>query len=81
MKYYGKDHGFEDLANAIVYSGVRDYKRALIRLKRNPDSKSAEKAVKECERFLYSSWFEMLTDVHPDYLVRHLKQEIDQKYG
>ena len=81
MKYVGIDHAYEDLANAIVLSGIKEYKRALIRLKRNPDSESAQRAVREGESFLYSPWFEMLTNVHPDYLVRKLKEMIDEKYG
>ena len=51
MKYVGIDHAYEDLANAIVLSGIKEYKRALIRLKRNPDSESAQRAVREGESF------------------------------
>lgn len=80
MKLVGDERGYEDLANAIVLSGVKEYKRALIRLKRHPDSESAKRAVREGEKFLYSHWFEMLTNVHPDYLVRKLKEMIDEKY-
>ena len=80
MIYVGIEHAYEDLANAIVLSGITEYKRALIRLKRNPESKAAQKAVMEGERFLYSSWFETLTDVHPDYLVRKIRKMIDEMY-
>ena len=81
MKYVGIDRAYENLANAIVISGVKEYKRALIRLKRHPDSEAARQAVRRGERFLNSPWFEMLTNVHPDYLVRKLKEMVDEKYG
>ena len=81
MKCVGIERAYEDLANAIVLSGVKDYKKTLIRLKLRPDSESAKRAVREGERFLYSSWFEMLTDIHPDYLVRKLKEMVNEKYG
>ena len=75
MKFIGIKRAYEDLANAIVLSGVEEYGRALARLKRRPDSESAKKAVKKGEGFLFSPWFEMLTDVDPGYLVRKLKEE------
>ena len=74
MKYVGIDRAYEDLAHAIILSGVKEYKRALIRQKRHPKSTSAQRAVRAGEEFLYSPWFEMLTNVHPDYLVRKLKE-------
>lgn len=80
MKLVGSERGYEDLANAIVLSGVEDYKRALIRLKRDPDSEYAKRAVREGEEFLYSPWFEMLTNVDPGYIDRKLKEMVDEKY-
>ncbi|MBQ1492680.1 MAG: hypothetical protein IIZ39_12040 [Blautia sp.] len=71
----GVERAYEDLANAIVLSGVREYKRALSRWKRHPTSESAKLAVEKGERFLQSPWFEMLTDVDPSYLIRKLKEE------
>ena len=49
-------------------------------LKRDPDSKYAKRAVREGEEFLYSSWFEMLTNVDPGYIDRKLKEMVDEKY-
>ncbi len=80
MTYVGKKRSYENLANAIALSGIKDYKRALIRLRRNPDSKSARQAVTNGENFLYSDWFAMLTNVHPDYLIRKLKDLVEEKY-
>lgn len=81
MKYMDEVTAYENLANAIILSAVKEYKRALVRLKRHPDSESAKRAIRENEKFFYSPWFEMLTDLDPDYLVGRLKKMIDEKYG
>ena len=81
MKYVDEVTAYENLANAIIISAVKDYKRALIRLKKHPESESAKRAVKENEQFFYSHWYEMLTDLDPDYLIRRLKDMVDEKYG
>ena len=76
MKVVGENEAWEDLANAIILSAVRDYKRALLHLKRNPDSQSAKRAVEREEQFFYSSWFEVLTDLDPSYLIRKMKEMV-----
>ena len=76
MKVVGEKEAWEDLANAIILSAVRDYKRALLHLKRNPDSQSAIRAVEREEQFFYSSWFEVLTDLDPSYLIRKMKEMV-----
>ena len=81
MKYTGIDEAYHNLANAIVISAARDYKKALIRLKRHPDSESAKRDVERNEKFFYSDWFTILTDVNPDYLTEKMKRIIDEKYG
>ena len=78
MKVVGEQEAWENLANAIVLSAVKDYKVALIRLKRHPDSRSAADDVKRQEKFFYSSWYETLTDLDPDYLIRKLKEMVDE---
>ena len=75
-----QQEAYENLANAIVLSTVKDYKAALIRLKRNPESKSAADDVKRQEKFFYSSWYEVLTDLNPDYLIRKMKDMVDKEY-
>lgn len=76
MKAVGEKEAWENLANAIILSAVKDYKRALLHLKRNPDSQSARRAVEREEQFFYSSWFEVLTDLNPSYLIRKLKEMV-----
>jgi hypothetical protein len=76
MKIIDEKEAWENLANAIVLSAVKDYKRALLHLKRNPDSESAKRAVEREEQFFYSSWFEVLTNLDPSYLIRKMKEMV-----
>lgn len=76
MKMVDDKEAWENLANAIILSAVKDYKRALLHLKRNPDSQSAMRAVEREEQFFYSSWFEVLTNLNPSYLIRKMKEMV-----
>ena len=66
---------YENLANAIILSGVKDYRRALRLLSKNPQSRSAMAAVNEMERFFRSDWYETLTSVDGEMLIRKLREE------
>ena len=64
---------WQDLANAIVLQAVKDYKAALKTLRKNTDHKPARRMVRECERFFHSGWYEMLTDIEPESLLRSVR--------
>lgn len=55
---------YENLANAIVLSAVRDY--------RNSTSKDE---IQSIERFFRSEWFSVLTSVDAEFLIRTLREE------
>ena len=78
MKLVGEREAYENLANAIIKLAADDYKSALIRLKRNPESESAKQDVKRQEKFFYSEWFEVLTDLDPSYLIRKMKEMVNE---
>ena len=78
MKYVGVREAYENLANAIVLSAVEDYKAALIHLKKHPDSKAAQDEVRRHEKFFYSDWYAMLTDLDPGYLIPKMKEMVNE---
>ena len=68
---------WEDLANAIIISAVKEYKRTYKQLLRNPRNKSAQKVLNELEQFFYGRWYAQLTDLDPHYLLERLKEAIE----
>jgi hypothetical protein len=69
----------EKLANAIVLSAVSDYKAALRKINRNPESRSAMQDAMALERFFRSDWYSVLTSVDGEYLMDRLRKEMAEK--
>ncbi len=67
---------YENLANAIILQGVKDYRAAGKKLKRNPKNKDAKLMVEDCERFFCSDWFGQLTSVDGKLLLKKLQEEL-----
>jgi predicted metal-dependent hydrolase len=67
---------YEELANAIVLSAAKDYRKALKRLQRFPRDSNARQVKKECERFFRSGWFATLTSLDGTVLMEKLKAEV-----
>lgn len=67
--------GMERLCQAVIVQAAKDYRTALHTLKRNPASGSAKDTVNEIEKFLRSEYYESLTDVNGEYLIRKLREE------
>lgn len=55
---------YENLANAIVLSAVKDYRRS-----------SSERTMEEIERFFRSNWFRVLTNIDGEWLIKQLRKE------
>jgi len=66
---------YENLANAIVLTAVEDYRKAIKRYSKNPDSKSAKAEVDSLEKFFRSQWYSVLTSVEGEFLIRKLREE------
>ena len=66
---------YQDLATAIVLLAVKDYKKTLRAIWKNPESKFirrkliAQKA--ELEEFFYSDEYRMYCNIDPDKLIKH----------
>ena len=69
---------YERLANAIILSAVSDYRAALKRVKRNQRSKTAIDEALRIEKFFRSPWYQQLTSVDGELLIRRLQDEIRQ---
>ena len=55
---------YENLANAIVLSAVKDYRRS-----------SSKRTMEEIERFFRSGWFRVMTNIDGEQLIRDLRKE------
>ena len=67
---------FEELANAIIVQACRDYREALITLKRFPRDTQARATVSGCESFFRSEWFDILTNLDGEVLMKRIKREV-----
>lgn len=63
------------LSNAIVMQAVKDYRQAWRKLRKRPKNARARAAIEECERFFLSEWFETLTHVNGEIILRKLREE------
>lgn len=66
---------YQNLANAIILSAVKDWRLARRKLKRKPNNKDAKILLEECENFFHSQWYAFLTDVDGEMLIRRLYEE------
>lgn len=65
------------LPEAIIYVAAEDYKETLLYLKKHPGNKAALREIQDLEDFFYSSEFEMITKINPDYLIRKMKEYVN----
>lgn len=65
-----------DLANSIVQQAARDYIDALKKLRRNPGNGPAAESKRALEKFFRSPWYEELTDVDGERLMKMLQKEV-----
>lgn len=65
------------LAEAIVKTAIKDWKKAMRVLKRNPNSYQADVRRINCETFFLSDYFYLLTGVDGNLLLNQLEEEFD----
>lgn len=70
---------WENLANAIVLTAVKDFRTEYKKLLKNPKSKTAAAEVASLVRFFTSDYYSSLTAVDGEMLVRKLKSEVEEK--
>ena len=67
---------YEKLANSIVLQAVKDYRKALKRLKKHPSNEPALYTKREVEQFFRSDWYASLTTLDPERLILKLEEEV-----
>lgn len=69
------DKNYENLANAIVVRAVDDYRESRKKLKKDLGNEKAIPMMLDVIRFLRSSWYQMLTTVDGEIILKHLQEE------
>lgn len=69
---------YERLANAIILQAVSDYRIALKKIKAHPKNRQAIDEALEIEKFFCSGWYQQLTSVDGEYLIKRLQDEVRQ---
>ena len=69
---------YERLANAIILQAVSDYRMALKKIKAHLKNRQAIDEALEIESFFRSGWYQQLTSVDGEYLIKRLQDEVRQ---
>ena len=69
--------GLEDLSNAIILQAVKDYRSALSGGSVN--GRDSKAVIEECERFFQSEWFNSLTKIDCNYLMKNIRKEFEKR--
>ena len=67
---------YENLANAVIAQAAEDYRAALKKIKAHPQNKDAIDEALRIERFFRSGWYQRLTNVDGEFLIRKLQENI-----
>lgn len=70
---------WNNLANAIVLSAVKDFRRAYKKYLKNPEDKAVADEVASLINFFTGEYFLLFTFVDGGYIVRKLKEEVEKK--
>lgn len=70
------DRQFEDLGNSVIARAAKDYKRAVRLLKKDPEDLESIIIKEEIEEFFLSDWFNVLTNLDGNNLLRRLKKSL-----
>ena len=70
---------WERLANAIIVTAAKDFRKQYKKLLKNPKSQMAAADVASLIRFFRSDYYSSLTSVDGEFLVRKLKSKVEEK--
>lgn len=72
---YGNLEPEQRLANAIIIQAAEDYRTCVRNLKINPRHKESLLMLQDCETFFKSEWYQMLTSVDGEMIMRKIREE------
>ena len=70
---------YQELANAIIEQAVKDYRTALAYHLKHPGNPKYQQHVCEIERFFRSDWYDALTDLDGEYLIREIRRRVQSE--
>lgn len=70
------DDPYEHICKAIIIQAVNDYRRAMKKVIVNPRNKDALDDVLDIEAFLKSQWFQQLSQLDGQYILKRLQIEM-----
>ena len=70
----------DKLINAIIISALKDYAAAYRYTLYEPTNKYAKEELSKQEKFFYSDWYETLTDLNADVLLKETRRQEDEKF-
>lgn len=70
---------YQALANAIIVTAAEDYKLLYEQSLVNPNNRSVRMKRTHLEKFFYSDLYQMLSDLDADYLLKRIREEVNNK--
>ena len=70
---------YQELANAIIEQAVKDYRTSLAYHLKHPGNPKYQQNVCEIERFFRSNWYNALTDLDGEYLIREIRRRVQSE--
>jgi len=67
---------YENLANAIVYQAVKDYRQILKVCMEHPNSAECQGEKENLEQFFKSKWYSILTELDGEWLIEKIREDL-----
>ena len=67
---------YENLANAIVYQAVKDYRKILKLCMEHPNSAECQSEKENLEQFFKSKWYSILTELDGEWLIEKIREDL-----